>query len=192
MPSSPKIPRELILQHALDLVREHGYENLTIKSLAARIGCSTQPVSWHFKNMKGLRSALADFMLAYAKSQLTVSMDDPLAAFETSGTTYLKMAVQEPNLFRFLYLNGYQGNCVGNFQSLVKDVPHQEMISAVARHYKLRETEAEDYVKTSMIYTHGVAALIATGVIFATLPEAVRLVKQTTDTYLSGIRHPAS
>ena len=43
MPSSPKIPRETILKHALDMLIQDGYPSINIKSLAQRIGCSTQP-----------------------------------------------------------------------------------------------------------------------------------------------------
>lgn len=186
MPSSPKIPKELILQNALEFVRENGYDRLTIKALAAWIGCSTQPISWHFKNMEGLRSSLAEYMLAYAAEKLDVSSKESLSAFEASGTAYLKMAVEEPNLFRFLYLNGYQGNCAGNFHMLTHDAMHREIISAVATRYNIEETDAEEYVRNAMIYTHGVATLIATGVISADFPEAVTLVKQASDAYLQS------
>ena len=48
MPSSPKIPKELILEYALKMLIRDGYAALNIKALAKEIGCSTQPISWHF------------------------------------------------------------------------------------------------------------------------------------------------
>ena len=48
MPTRPKIPKETILQHALDMLIQDGYSSINIKTLAKKIGCSTQPISWHF------------------------------------------------------------------------------------------------------------------------------------------------
>ena len=51
MPTSPKIPKETILQHALEMLIRDGYSSINIKTLAKKIGCSTQPISWHFGNI---------------------------------------------------------------------------------------------------------------------------------------------
>ena len=37
MPSSPKIPKEIILKNALDMLIQDGYSSINIKSLAKRI-----------------------------------------------------------------------------------------------------------------------------------------------------------
>lgn len=70
MPSSPKIPKEKILQTALNLIIRDGYDAVNIKTVAKELGCSTQPVSWHFGNMEGFRKALAEYALNYANSKL--------------------------------------------------------------------------------------------------------------------------
>ena len=49
MPTSPKIPKETILQYALDMLIQDGYSSINIKTLAKRIGCSTQPISWQIR-----------------------------------------------------------------------------------------------------------------------------------------------
>lgn len=41
MPSSPKIPKETILKHALEMLIQDGYSSINIKTLAKKIGCST-------------------------------------------------------------------------------------------------------------------------------------------------------
>ena len=52
MPSSPKIPKETILKAALEMLIEDGYNAITIKTLSNKLGCSTQPISWHFGSME--------------------------------------------------------------------------------------------------------------------------------------------
>ena len=64
MPPLPKITKEKIIQGALALVRKKGAAALTAKSLAAKLGCSTQPVFWHFENMEALKKAVFGEALA--------------------------------------------------------------------------------------------------------------------------------
>lgn len=66
-----QIPKEAILKAALRKLIRDGYSSLNIKSIAEEIGCSTQPISWHFGNMETLRRALAEFALNYAMRKCT-------------------------------------------------------------------------------------------------------------------------
>ena len=50
-----KITKEMILDAAYELLDEAGIGAVAIKSIAARLGCSTQPVSWHFGSMTELK-----------------------------------------------------------------------------------------------------------------------------------------
>ena len=52
MPSSPKILKESMIQAALELLIEKGNAGVTIKTVAARLGCSTQPISRQFGGME--------------------------------------------------------------------------------------------------------------------------------------------
>ena len=45
------VSKEVILDSALAMLIRDGYSSINIKSLAAEIGCSTQPIVWHFENM---------------------------------------------------------------------------------------------------------------------------------------------
>ncbi len=108
MPTSPKIPKETILQHALDMLIRDGYSSINIKTLAKRIGCSTQPISWHFGNMENFRNALTEYALDYANEKM-LSASEGMSAFSNVGIGYINLAFDEPNLFRYLYMSGESG-----------------------------------------------------------------------------------
>ena len=57
---------EQILRTALEMLMEEGYESIRITTVAERLGCSTQPISWQFGGMEGFRAALAAEAVAYA------------------------------------------------------------------------------------------------------------------------------
>ena len=85
MPSSPKIPKEVILENALKVLRRDGYESVNIKSVAKEIGCSTQPISWHFGNMDGLRRELSEYARTVAVKTITAVSTDGIEGFLELG-----------------------------------------------------------------------------------------------------------
>lgn len=184
MPSSPKIPKELILENALKMLIREGYSALNIKALAKEIGCSTQPISWHFGNMEGLRKALAEYALNYANSKMCPTAENAIAAFEQVGTAFIHIAITEPNLFRFLYLEGYNGLPSDNFDALVADEDNTVLIKRISKNLAISEESAGRYLQNTIIYTHGIATLAATGIINASEEEMMRLVNRAADAFL--------
>ena len=95
--------REAIVEAGVELVRELGHEQLNARSLAKRLGCSTQPILYQFSNMDELRRAIyaaADARhSAYLASGLAAS-SNPLLQM---GLNYVRFADREPALFRFLF-----------------------------------------------------------------------------------------
>ncbi|MBP3368131.1 MAG: TetR/AcrR family transcriptional regulator, partial [Clostridia bacterium] len=60
MPPKVKITKEDIVKTALELVRAEGEEALNARSIAAALGCSTQPIFSNFETMDELREAGAE------------------------------------------------------------------------------------------------------------------------------------
>lgn len=177
MPSSPKIPKELILEHALQLLIRDGYAALNIKALAKEIGCSTQPISWHFGNMEGLRRELELYALAYANQKMRPSAENAIEAFGQVGNAFIQIAVREPNLFRFLYLEGRSGSTAEHINVLLTDEGNPELVKRISCYLKVSEECAGRYLQDTIIYTHGIATLVATGMIKASEEEMMQLVE---------------
>lgn len=87
------------------LIRD-GYDSINIKNVAKEIGCSTQPISWHFGNMDGFRTALTEKAGQYVKGKLWVYGEKGSDDLEKWGINYLSIAMDEPNLFRFTCMGG--------------------------------------------------------------------------------------
>ena len=132
MPSRPKIPKDMILQAALELLIENGYSNVTIKTVAERLDSSTQPVSWHFGNMDGFRKALAEYAVSYANEKLKPLSRNAVSAFSEIGNAYVDIAFDMPNLFRYLYLNEGSNYCMGTFEMLLEAINNQNLSSEIA------------------------------------------------------------
>ncbi|MGL6197933.1 MAG: TetR/AcrR family transcriptional regulator [Lachnospiraceae bacterium] len=176
MPSSPKIPKKIILKAAFDLLIREGYPALNIKALAKELDCSTQPISWHFGNMDGLRRKLADYALSYANEKMHPTAENGFEAFTEVGSAYISIAFDEPNLFRFLYMDGSSGYCLGGLDALIGATNNTALITNVSELFHIPEENASRYMQNSIIYTHGIVSLIASGVMKSTKEQVKELV----------------
>lgn len=177
MPSSPKIPKETILQHALEMLIQNGYASINIKALAKRIGCSTQPISWHFGNMENFRNALTEYALDYANEKM-LSASEGMWAFSNVGIGYIDIAYDEPNLFRYLYMSGESGYHAGGFDIFTTADANSAMIEQIAKQLDISADKVNDFFRNTIIYTHGLACFVVSGLIKATKEELYAMVHQ--------------
>lgn len=176
MARKTQISKEVILEAALKMLIRDGYSAINIKTLSKEIGCSTQPLVWHFENMEGLRSALAEYALDYVNSKMCPSAQDPTHAFVQVGIAYIQIAIREPNLFKFLYMNGDSKFSLSNFESLKKYGNHEELIKKFSSLYHISEEKIGCYLQNTIIYTHGIATLVAAGIIKTSEEEVIQMI----------------
>lgn len=186
-----QISKEVILEAALKMLIRDGYSAINIKTLSKEIGCSTQPLVWHFENMEGLRKALSEYALNYANEKMCPSAKNGVEAFEQVGKAFIHIAVAEPNLFRFLYLEGYSGSPAENVDAIVADEDNVELIKRISGSMDISVDSAERYLQNTIIYTYGIAALSATGVIKASETAIMKLVNRAGNAFLMQEGVPA-
>ena len=58
MPAVKKVTREKIVDAAVRVLQEDGYSAVNARSVAKKLGCSTQPIYSEFQNMEELKAAL--------------------------------------------------------------------------------------------------------------------------------------
>lgn len=183
MPSSPKISKETILQNALEMLIEKGYSSVNIKALAKRIGCSTQPISWHFGNMENFRNALTEYALNYANNKMS-SDSKGISAFSNIGIAYIDIAFDEPNLFRYLYMSGESGYHAGGFEMLTDANTNSEMLEQIANQLGTTIDKLREFFSDTIIYTHGLACFVVSGLIKSTKEDLYEMVKKCSDSFL--------
>lgn len=192
MARKTQISKEIILQAALEMLIEKGYSSINIKTLSQKIGCSTQPLVWHFENMEGLRKALADYASIYANKKMCPSVEGAVNAFEEIGRAYIKMALNEPNLFQFVFLNGSGCYPMGNAEMLIEEKDHAQLIKTIANEFQISEKNAGQYFQNTLIYTHGLATFVATGMMRLSEEEIMILINRSGDNFLMQAGVPAN
>lgn len=187
-----QISKDIILKAALDMLIRDGFSSINIKTLAKEIGCSTQPIVWHFDNMEGLRTALAEYARTYANNKMRLTGKNAVETFAYIGKAYVEIAVNEPNLFRFLYLEENKYKSVNNVEAMITSRNNAELIRKIADYLGIPENNVGRYLQNTIIYAHGIATLVATNVITASKEEMMIMINRAADAFLMQEGVPAN
>lgn len=160
MPPKPRYTKEEITSVAYELVRREGKSALTARSLAIALGTSTAPIFTAFESIDAVMDAVLKRAEGLYDSYLQEGFANPLP-FKGAGLAYIRFAKDEPNLFRFLFMETERTTMLPHY------LPGNDAHEAAVRE-KLqanghdRETAMRIYNHLS-VYVHGFATLFAFG-----------------------------
>lgn len=181
-----QITKQIILEAALQKLLRDGYSSINIKSLAAEIGCSTQPIVWHFDNMQKFRQEFFYYCICYAKEQFTVwngSLDDLLTE---TARRYITIACETPHLFRFVFVDN-KDECKNS--DVVQDLQldnTKRIIELLCQEKGLTEAQAAVFLMDYEFYVHGIASYTMSGFCNYSAEEIIRMVNKTKDAFLAN------
>jgi len=167
-----EVTKEKMLQAAYEILKEEGYNAVNIKTIAAKVGCSTKPISWQFGNMHEMRKEI----YKYAAAQLYEGIEERLSkcnvieAFFETGKIYISNAIDNPNVFRFLCVDD-PGDIVDGNQSFMDLLGDDFIKDTLVKEFSLSKDVVERIVADIVIYTHGLSTML--------LWESFKLDKQT-------------
>lgn len=160
-----QITREMILKAAYELLDESGIGAVAIKTIAARLGCSTQPVSWQFGSMLELKKELYDYSVKMLYGSLEEDMKgkDAIDAFFISGIRYISGACDHPNVFKFVNVEDPMvtiGERIGGDASIFSIQFDDEAAKMLESEYDIAPEKIGEMVRDIVIYTHGLAVMM--------------------------------
>ena len=158
MPPKPKVTEEMIVDAAVEVVRQSGFERINARAVSGQLHCSTQPVMYHFSTIDNLKK------VAYRQANRlhtqylmrTPPGQDPILGL---GLNYIRFAVEEPQLFRFLFQSGYAEE-----KSLLEMVDSEELapvLEAMREGAGLSLRKTRNVFITVALFAHGYASIIA-------------------------------
>jgi len=177
MPPKAKYTREEITQAALSIVRESGIECLTARSLGEKLGSTARPVFTVFRNMEEVQQSVAEAAKELYKQYIERGLDDKLA-FKGVGTQYIMFSINEPKLFRLLFMSVQ--NKVYTLQNVLPmiDDNYQAILGSVQSCYGVDIQTAKKLYRHLWIYTHGIATLCVTKLCTFTADEISTLITE--------------
>ena len=168
MPAVKKISREAILDAAVEVLRDGGFSAVNARSVAKKLGCSTQPIYASFRNMEELKAALTERAIAMHTQRVRASLRAHAgndSRYSSYGMGFVKFAAEEKQLFRWLYLDGEQQ---GPYQN---DVLLSEVIAVIVEEFGYSEAVARRFHQDMTYFSYGLAILANTDHLYLTEPE---------------------
>ena len=158
MPPKTRITKEMIINAAIEVAKESGYENINARTVSEQLHCSTQPVMYHFSTIDAMKRVVyAKVDHLHSTYLMTIlPKQDPILGI---GLNYIRFAVEEPQLFRFLFQSGYTEE-----HSLMEMIDSEELVPILAAMKEgtgLSMEKTKQVFLTVALFAHGYASIIA-------------------------------
>lgn len=154
-----KITREMVIDAAFEVTRIMGSENVNARTVSEKLGCSTQPVMYHFARIEEMKRAVYEKADRFHTEYLMNIKKPQEGVMLGIGLNYIRFAIREPNLFRFLFQSGF---AVGN--SLLEMIDSEELLpvlSAMQGAIGMNMEQTKEVFLTIAMFAHGYASIIA-------------------------------
>ena len=158
VPPKAKVTKDMIIDAAFNVVREAGAENINARTVAKKLKCSTQPVMYHFETIEALKKAVYAKTDRFHTEYLMSAKNPQEGTMLGIGLNYIRFAIEEPLLFRFLFQSGFAEN------SLLEMIDSEELTPVLSAMQEAMETGMEQTKKvflTIALFAHGYASIIA-------------------------------
>jgi len=171
-----KITREEIVNAALEMIRQGGEATVNARSIAAALGCSTQPVFSNFATMEDLRVAMTaaayQRYLGFIQSEVESGKYPP---YKASGMAYIRFAREERELFKLLFMRDR------TYEDTSPTLDFEEAVQMLASANGVTVEAARLLHLEMWACVHGIGAMLATS--FLPLDEEL-ISRMLTDVYL--------
>lgn len=168
------ITRDYLFDTAFEMLRQEGIENITARKLAAKAGCSTQPIFRLYSNMEELWQELFERAMDYFEEYYQQAYLYDFTPFVNLGITYIEFATKEKHLFQMLFLTD---NRYG--KSLYEILNGKN--GAVGKEFLKAKNEGcknpGDLFTKMWIFIHGSACMSITGDYDLNLQDTVQLLR---------------
>ncbi len=185
MARKTQISKDVILEAAFQLLLREGYNSVNIKAVAKEIGCSTQPISWHFNNMNGLRKELLEYCVRFiGRIFCGIGNENVAEQLEDIAHGYITLAFDYPNLYRYIYINDYDGRKMGQMTGKMREDNYEKAVHMIQKEYNTSEKEALNHMVNMQMYVHGVAGHMVSHGGFSSKEEAMEMIHNANETFL--------
>jgi len=173
MARTPRITAEMLLEAGAAITLEKGADALNVRSVAAKLNCSVQPVFRNFGSMETFRRAVIEYLDGTYQSFVAQYLDKSDYLF-TISLAHILLARDRRNLFGVLFLSNEYSRTV---PQIISSPWNREAIDCTAVQYGLTVKEAEAVYRDVRFYTFGIAEALYAGSLIAEENELRQLLR---------------
>ena len=189
MARKTQISREIILEAAFQLLLRNGYASINITSLAKAIGCSTQPIAWHFGNMDGLRTELLDYCVRFlGRIFCGIKSEHVTEQLEDVAAGYITLAFDYPNLYRYFYMSEYDGRKMNELTKSLRENNYEKAVDFLKKELGVSREAALQHMTNLQMYVHGIASFVVVQGGFSSKEDVMELIHNANVAFLEQLK----
>lgn len=153
-----RITKEMVVNAAFELARSGGMEQVMVKTIAKKIGCSVQPIYSYCKNMENLRQDVTERVKHFVREYVASHIDrnDP---FRSTGQAYIQLTREEPYLFKIFILHRRDG--ISSLDDLYRSEADGQIPAFLAENLNISVGQAKQLHLDMLIYTIGIGTIFS-------------------------------
>ena len=153
-----RITKEMVVDAAFEIARKGGMEQVIVKNIAERLGCSVQPIYSYCTNMEVLRTEVEQRARQFLQEFLEAHSDTQ-DLFRSTGHAYLQLAKEEPQILRIFVLQKRAN--VSSLEELYQLETNPQVAQRIAADLNISIETAKQLHMHMLIYTIGIGTIFA-------------------------------
>lgn len=153
-----KITKEMVVDAAFELARAGGMEQVMVKNIAEKLGCSVQPIYSYCENMDGLRNDVAERVRKFIQEYMASHIDEN-DLFRSTGRAYLQIAKEEPHILKIFVFQERKN--ISSLEDLYQSETNPQMAQTIAAQLNISMEKAKQLHLNMLIYTIGIGTIFS-------------------------------
>jgi len=185
--------RSMALSAAGDIIKDKGFQKLTTRSVAKKIGYTVGTLYHIFHNLDDLITALNTQTVGKMRREierLAAEVPDPATRLRTMAHAYVAFAFADPNLWRLAFEHQFPGD-----ESIPKELAREidalfANLAAALDEYQPGRSREEVAIAAAALWSgvHGVCHLALTNKLDLSGMQSIKpVLDQLVDAYLAGL-----
>lgn len=154
-----RITKEMVVEAAFELAREGGMEQVLVKNIAARLGCSVQPIYSYCSNMEELKKDVQKHTARFFQEYVAAHIEKE-DYFHSIGKAYLLLAKEESHLFEFYFLRKRSDRTIHSLEELYEQECSTSTADFLAEKYAISLEAAKRLHLNMVIYNTGISTMM--------------------------------
>ena len=179
--------RRLILDAAREAFVEYGYEGVSMRQLAEKVGCTHGNLYVHFKDKEALFDALVEESFDQFAESLRIpeskKRTDPVKALREAGRAYVEFGLTNASAYEFAFILRRPG------QRRKPSVAYERVRALVQRYIdemRFRRVDADLASQALWAAAHGITSLLITRSTFPWVDRR-KVIGQVIDAAIDGL-----
>lgn len=153
-----KITKKMVVDAAFGLARAGGMEQVMVKSIAEKLGCSVQPIYSYCNNMDGLRQDVTNQARQFVQSYVSARLDRH-DLFRSTGRAYIQLAKEEPHILKMFVFQERKN--ISSLDDLYRAEASPHLAQIMADELNITVEKAAQLHLNMLIYTTGIGTILS-------------------------------